>query len=166
MKGPKWFNILIISLAVLMIIGMIGVTLHERGGLPTSPLTPLSINEQVPRTRAGIHAIRSNSTVRFVQEAYDRGTRFAVVKAVDDFGYLHEVYAIDPEIVIVARRTHPEEGAGGVRFSDTDLEAYAHVVMAPIFDVLSHDPALRDVVDYWEPINEPLGGGSPTEDYV
>ena len=166
MKAPRWFNALVLTLLVLLIFGMLGITLYERGGLLTSPLTPLSLDDQVPRTRVGIHTIRPNESVAFIREAYDRGTRFAVVKAVDDFGSLHEVHAIDPEIVIVARRTHSEEGAGGVRFPETDLEAYAHVVMAPIFDVLSHDPALRDVVDYWEPINEPLGGGSPTEDYV
>ena len=114
-------------------------------------------------SKLGIHSIRPDSTVQFVQSAVDGGAHFTVVKAVDDLSYLSTVKEISPETVTVARLTHAEEGAHLVIDPDTNLEWYAGVIMDVIFNKIEEEPELADAVDYWEPINEPLGGGVPSD---
>lgn len=118
-------------------------------------------------TKLGIHGIRPDGIVGFVQSAVDGGTSFSVVKAVDDLGYLATVKAISPDTITVARLTSEHEGAGLVHDPNTNLRWYAGVIMDVIFDKIDQQPELANVVDYWEPINEPLGGKDiPPEKYA
>jgi len=127
-----------------------------------SPL-PLPVGD---RSKLGVHGIWSNRIIEFAQMLADAGTPFRVVKAVDDVGWLKEVKRISPETITVGRLTHGHEGAGLVNDPATDLDWYAAVLMEPILTRVQNDPSLRPAVDYWEPTNEPLGGGVQTDVYV
>jgi hypothetical protein len=124
-----------------------------------------------PRTftrhsKLGIHGIRPDDILGYVQSAVDGGTHFSVVKAVDDLSYLGAVKETSPDTITVARLTHQHEGAGLVNDPNTNLEWYAGVIMDVILNKIDNEPKLADVVDYWEPTNEPLGGGTPSETYA
>ena len=116
--------------------------------------------------KLGIHGIRPDGILGFVQNAVDGGTRFSVVKAVDDMSYLAAVKAASPDSITVGRFTHEHEGAGLVNDPQTDLEWYAAVIMSVILDKIDQQPELASVVDYWEPVNEPLGGGTSAAVYA
>jgi hypothetical protein len=117
-------------------------------------------------SKLGIHGIWPDGILGFVQEAVDGGTRFSVVKAVDDLSYLATVKEISPDTITVARLTSPYEGAGMVTDPNTNLEWYAGVIMDVILNRIAAQPELAGTVDYWEPVNEPLGGGSTAESYA
>jgi hypothetical protein len=124
--------------------------------------SPLSFSRH---SKLGIHGIRPDGIIGFVRGAVDGGTHFSVVKAVDDLSYLATVKHISSDTITVARLTNEHEGASLVNDPATNLKWYAGVIMDVIFDKIAQEPELTDVVDYWEPINEPLGGGSPTDAY-
>lgn len=109
----------------------------------------------------GIHGIRPNNIENFISKAYSVGGNFSVVKAVDDLSYLSES---DSEYHI-ARLTSPLEGCWGVNDPNIQLDQYARELMAPILRKIEQEPSLLRRVDYWEPMNEPLGGGVSADSY-
>jgi len=113
-----------------------------------------------------VHGIWPNRILEFTQAAAEAGAPFTVVKAVDDLGWLKDVKRVSPGTITVGRLTHAHEGASLVNGPEADLDAYAALLMEPILAKLQSDPALGPAVDYWEPINEPLGGGAPPEAYA
>lgn len=117
-------------------------------------------------SKLGIHGIWSNRILEFTQILADAGAPFRIVKAVDDVGWLKDVKRTSPETITVGRLTHEHEGAVLVNDPGTDLDWYAAVLMEPILTRVQNDPSLRQAVDYWEPTNEPLGGGVPTDAYA
>ena len=117
-------------------------------------------------SKLGIHGILAGDILTYVQNAVDAGTPLRVVKAVDDLSYLAQVKASSPDTLTVARLTSQHEGAGLVNEPDTNLEWYAGEIMGAVFNAIDQRPELAEIVDYWEPINEPLGGGVPTDAYV
>jgi hypothetical protein len=117
------------------------------------------------RSKLGVHGIWPNRILEFTQAVAEAGAPFTVVKAVDDLGWLTEVKRVSPGTITVGRLTHAHEGASLVNDPGVDLDGYAGVLMEPILTKLQNDPALGPAVDYWEPINEPLGGGAPPEAY-
>lgn len=121
--------------------------------------------ESSDHSKLGIHGILADGIVALARRAVDGGTHLSVVKAVDDLSYLATVKEISPETITVARLTSPQESADAVNDPATDLQGYAVVIMDVIFDKIAQAPELVGVVDYWEPINEPLGGGVPTQAY-
>lgn len=136
--------------------------------LHSLPVLPVRADSDWPEegSKLGVHGILPDGILAYVRSAVDDGTPLTVVKAVDDLSYLVDVKEINPDTITVARLTSEHEGASLVNDPDSDLEAYASVIMGIIFDKLDKQPQLADVVDYWEPINEPLGGGVPTDAYV
>jgi hypothetical protein len=117
-------------------------------------------------SKLGVHGIWSNHIVEFSQTLADAGVPFRVVKAVDDLGWLKEIKRVSPQTITVGRLTHEHEGAPLVNEPNTDLDAYAAVLMEPILAKLRDDPSLLQAVDYWELTNEPLGGGAPADAYA
>jgi len=106
-------------------------------------------------SKLGLHTIRPNGAVTFVQQVHDAGASVALVKALDDFGYLRSVKEISPETVTVARAQ-----AGCVVNVNTegDPTAVAHDVMYGSGKYQGHLDRWKyekDVVDYWEVLNEP-----------
>lgn len=97
------------------------------------------------RSKLSIHVIANNDAriMEFVRQA-----RPAVIKGVDDFGYLAEVERVSPNTIIVARRDeinqdysgNPEEAAR--RYVQSQLRQYQ----------------LNPAVDFWEGWNEPDPG--------
>jgi hypothetical protein len=97
------------------------------------------------RSKLSIHVIANNDAriMDFVRQA-----RPAVIKGVDDFGYLAEVERVSPNTIIVARRDeinqdyngNPEEAARS--FVQSQLRQYQ----------------LNPAVDFWEGWNEPDPG--------
>jgi hypothetical protein len=97
-------------------------------------------------SKLGLHTLRANKAVQFVQDVHDAGTQVALVKALDDFGYLREVKEISPETVTVGRWNNPPS----VTPSGDPAEAAAWMLA-------QHMPHWRyeaHVVDYWEILNE------------
>ncbi len=97
------------------------------------------------RSKLSIHVVFNNDAgiMDFVRQA-----RPAVIKGVDDFGYLAEVERVSPNTIIIARRNetnqdyngNPEEAAR--RFVQSQLRQYQ----------------LNPAVDFWEGWNEPDPG--------
>jgi hypothetical protein len=108
----------------------------------------------------------SDHLIEFSQTLADAGAPFRVVKAVDDLSWLRDVKRVSPTTITVGRLTHQHEGAALVNDPNTDLDWYAALIMEPILTKLQDDPTLRQAVDYWEPTNEPLGGGVPSDAYA
>lgn len=143
--------------------------------IPTYTSSPAPATQPLPSplpppmasgSKLGVHGIWSNRILEFTQILADTGAPFRIVKAVDDLGWLKDVKRISPETVTVGRLTHEHEGAVLVNDPDTDLDWYAAILMEPILTKVQNDPSLKQAVDYWEPMNEPLGGGVPTDAYA
>ena len=144
-------------------------------GIPTHTSSPTPATQPLPSplpppvgngSKLGVHGIWSNRILEFTQILAHAGAPFRIVKAVDDLGWLKDVKRISPETITVGRVTHDHEGAILVNDPGTDLDWYAAVLMEPILTEVQNDPSLRQAVDYWEPTNEPLGGGVPTDTYA
>ena len=100
-------------------------------------------------SKLGLHTQRPNNAVGFVQSVHDAGAHVALVKALDDFGYLRQVKQISPETVTVARwngmpavdaNGDPAEKAADMLYgSEGHMERWKYE---------------KDVVDYWEVLNE------------
>ncbi|MGD2144140.1 MAG: hypothetical protein PVF54_06650 [Anaerolineae bacterium] len=106
-------------------------------------------------SRIGVHAIQPNGVPSFAEDLVDGGTRFPVVKAVDDVGWLPGVKEISPDSITIARLVLPNEGCSGVEDRSFSLEAHAEASLAKVMERIGSDPRLADAVDYWEVYNEP-----------
>jgi hypothetical protein len=107
-------------------------------------------------SRIGVHSILPNRVGGFTEELVAGGTRFPVVKAVDDLGWLAGIKESDPETIIVARVSAFDlEGCPNVENPDTDLDEMANALLSLILNRLTADARLRGTVDYWEIANEP-----------
>ena len=138
---------------------------------PTSSPTPSPLPSQAAPavnkgSKLGVHGIWPNRILEFTQVLAEAGAPFKIVKAVDDLSWLKDVKRISPETVTVGRLTHAHEGAVLVNDPGTDLDGYAALIMEPILTKVQDEPALRQAVTFWEPTNEPLGGGVPSEAFA
>jgi hypothetical protein len=106
--------------------------------------------------KIGVHAMRPNQVGGFATELVDAGTRFPVVKAVDEFGWVFQVAAESPDTTFIGRRTWPEgEGCQGVGLPGFDMEAHALQAIERVLEVIAANDGLEDIIDYWEVYNEP-----------
>ena len=113
------------------------------------PATPYvsHIPDYTPRpelgpSKLGIHVARPNSPAIM---AFVRAARPAVVKGVDDLGFLAEVKAASPGTVTIGRLSVEPQEYGG------EPEAAAAALVAAQLPQLVQHP----YVDYWEGWNEP-----------
>jgi hypothetical protein len=113
---------------------------------PTPALTPTPVPWPEPLevpgySRLGLHVQWNNSPeiMEFI-----RRMKPAVVKALDDLGFLQEVKQASPATIIVARLSVPQP-------TDGDPEAQARAFVANNLPTYLEHPA----VDYWEGYNEP-----------
>jgi hypothetical protein len=108
-------------------------------------------------SKIGVHALRSNEVKSFAQELVSGGTRFPVVKGVDDFGWMFEVATETPESIFVGRRSGwGNEGCHGVlEWDEAEMTYWAGQAIGKILEIIDLNPGLDDIVDYWEPYNEP-----------
>ena len=120
---------------------------------PTPPPAPVAtpyisnIPDTTPRpelgpSKLGIHVARPNSPA--IME-FVRAARPAVVKGVDDLGFLAEVKAASPQTVTIGRLSVEPQDYGG------EPEAAAAALVAAQLPQLVQHP----YVDYWEGWNEP-----------
>jgi hypothetical protein len=101
-----------------------------------------------PDSKLGVHTIRPDGALGFIQQVHDGGSFVAVVKALDDIGYLQLVKSISPETTRVARRRIPDyEGID----ASGDPVAKAQAYMSQHMSRWEPD---REWVDYWEVLNE------------
>ena len=97
-------------------------------------------------SKLGLHTLRANSAESFVRDVHDAGAHVALVKALDEFGYLRQVKTISPETVTVARSNIV-----------TYVEPNGNPADAAAWLMDQHMPKWQwewDVVDYWEIQNE------------
>jgi len=97
-------------------------------------------------SKLGLHTLRSNNAVGFVQGVHDAGAHVALVKALDEFAYLRQVKQVSPETVTVARWN----GEPAVPPSGDPVEKAAEMMK----EHMPHWECEKDVVDYWEILNE------------
>jgi len=93
------------------------------------------------RSKLGLHVQWNNSPeiMEFI-----RRMKPAVIKAIDDLGFVEEAKAASPQTIIVGRITHDQPMEG-------DPEAMARAFVAENLPIYTAHPA----VDYWEGYNEP-----------
>ena len=121
--------------------------------LPTSTptSTPIAYIPDVARagSKLGLHVVRNNSPLimDFVRQAHP-----AVIKAVDDLGWLAEVKAVSPETVTIGRLSVTNQDMVG-----SPVETARKFVAKYLPTYL-----LNPGVDYWEGWNEP----DPDEDML
>ena len=112
-----------------------------------------SVSSDGPRacgpSKLGLHTLRPDGAVGFVQAVHDAGAHVAMVKALDDFGYLRQVKGISPETVTVAR-CGPAKAPQTVNPSGDPVDRAADMMAQH----MPHWEYERDVVDYWEVLNE------------
>jgi hypothetical protein len=118
---------------------------------PEVTITPTRYQSNFPTTsssgelglsKLGIHVVRNNDAriMEFVRKAQP-----AVMKGVDDLGFLEEVKQVSPRTIIIGRLSPPAQTYSGEPekaardFVDRQLERYL----------------LNPYVDYWEGWNEP-----------
>jgi hypothetical protein len=100
-------------------------------------------------SKLGVHTIRPGGVQDFVRQVSEVGAHVALVKALDDVGYLDEVKAISPETTRIARWNDP--WYGGI---DATGDPAAKAQERMDLHMSTWDPN-REKVDYWELLNEP-----------
>jgi hypothetical protein len=98
--------------------------------------------DELGPSKLGLHVIRNNDPriMEFVRQAQP-----AVVKAVDDFGFLAEVRKASPRTITIGRHSITNQDMGG------NPEETARRFVAEHLATYAANPA----VDYWEGWNEP-----------
>ena len=116
---------------------------------PTPTLVWPPALDHPSRSKLGIHVQWNNSPeiMEFV-----RRMRPAVIKAIDDLGFLAEVKQVSPTTVTVARL---EETANGPSRMEGDPLQAARAYVAANLETYRQNPS----VDYWEGWNEPVVRG-------
>ena len=139
-------------------VALLGI---REGSDPTPQPAPWTYDVISTGSKIGVHAVRSNGVTGFSQELTDAGARFSVIKAVDDFGWLEDVAVESPDSIFVGRRVWGMEGCSGVEGWDgEDMAYWAAEAVDVILDTIDANPHLVDIIDYWEPYNEPDPPGS------
>lgn len=110
-------------------------------------------------SKLGVHAIASGPTIPHLRQLLENGTRFPVIKAVDNLTLLAEVKALAPQVITVGRVTSAIEAAPNVM--GADLSQLADSLIQLILNKIAVSPELQGgrVVDYWEVVNEPAPPG-------
>jgi hypothetical protein len=103
----------------------------------------------VSTSKLGIHTIRPDGAEAFVRQVRAAGAHVALVKGLDDLGYLQIVKEVSPETICVARREIT--GYSGID-AQGDPVAKARDYMDQHMAWWEAD---RESVDYWEVLNEP-----------
>jgi hypothetical protein len=96
----------------------------------------------------GVHTIRPGGAENFVTQVSQAGAHVAVVKALDDLGYLSIVKDVSPDTLRVGRRSDP--WGGGIQ-PEGDPVLGAQWKMSWHMNAWEFD---RENVDYWEVLNE------------
>jgi hypothetical protein len=122
-----------------------------------SPLPPTEWDYDVVETgsKLSVHTINTDGVPGFAQTLKDNGIGFAVIKGVDNLGWLVDAKQNYPDSTIVARLVHDYERCPDVHFPETDLDNLADNIFSAITDACDATNGLKEAVDYWEPINEP-----------
>ncbi|MCB9419498.1 MAG: hypothetical protein H6667_06830 [Ardenticatenaceae bacterium] len=116
--------------------------------LPVTPTPYVSYIPDLPPStdlgpsKMGLHIIRANDAniLEFVKQGHP-----AVIKAVDNFGYLAEVKAASPRTIVVGRINYPQQ-----LYTGSPEEAAQKFVTDQLDQYL-----INTAVDYWEGWNEP-----------
>lgn len=109
-------------------------------------------------SKLGIHSLRPASIGDWSNQLLAAGTRFSVVKAVDDMDWLISMKQISPKTITIARRCSSIEGCNEINHNG-DLDGLARALFKLITDKIATRPELKTAVDYWEICNEPVPVG-------
>lgn len=126
---------------------------HTPSPTPIPTATPIGWTGPFPpylqgdpnRSKLSIHVIFNNDPriMNFVRQAQP-----AVIKGVDDFGYLAEVEQVSPNTIIIGRRNAPSQ-----EYSGNPEQAARDFVQSQL-----RQYQLNPAIDFWEGWNEPDPG--------
>lgn len=103
-------------------------------------------------SKLGLHTVSPNGAFPFVRSVTEAGGLIRLMKAVGNFGILREVKSVSPQTVTIGRWPYVEAvDIGG------DPAQAAERVLRQHMEAWQYE---RDVVDYWEVLNE-VDPGSP-----
>lgn len=107
-------------------------------------------------SKLGVHIIRYAEAIPHLQRLVEHGTRFPVIKAVDDLSSLVLAKSLSPQTITIGRLHSAFESAPNL-VSGADLRRLADSLVQLILNKIAISPELQDgrVVDYWEICNEP-----------
>ncbi|MFA5344620.1 MAG: hypothetical protein WC381_11755, partial [Kiritimatiellia bacterium] len=111
--------------------------------------------------KLGIHALAPGGTPEYAAALAQAGAPVAVIKAVEDWGYLRLVKEASPQTLTIARKIQPFDGAGGIQDMTLEqIQTAAAQYMAAYHDYLvqqsQYDNGHRlAYIDYLELLNEP-----------
>ncbi|HEY71695.1 MAG: hypothetical protein DRJ03_15155 [Chloroflexi bacterium] len=97
-------------------------------------------------SKLGLHTLRADGAESFVRDVHDAGAHVALVKGVDEFGYLRMVKTISPQTVTIGRSNVVQA-----------VSPSGDPVEAAVWLMDQHMPKWQweaDIVDYWEIQNE------------
>jgi len=129
-----------------------GVTVDELDLLIYLPLVSRDGPLARGPSKLGLHTLKPGPAPEFVQAVHDAGAHVALVKALDNFGYLRTVKEISPETITVARCGPGKSAPQWAHINlDADPRDEAELILAKH---MPHWVFEQDVVDYWEILNE------------
>lgn len=107
-------------------------------------------------SKLGVHTLASAHVTQMTQTLVNAGTRFPIVKAVDDVSMLADAKRLSPGTITMARLHSEYEGCGNVEKPSSNLDTMADTLIKLITDKIAASPELQGgAVDYWEVVNEP-----------
>ncbi len=110
-------------------------------------------------SKLGIHAIVPGETIPYLRRLLENGSRFPVIKAVDNLSLLADVKILSPQTITIGRVTSSIEAAPNIM--GADLNQIADSLVQLVLNKIVVSPELQGgrVVDYWEICNEPAPPG-------
>jgi len=122
----------------------------------TGPIEDFNYRVVKKGSKLGTHLIYANHALDFSNRLTSSGAKFPVMKAVDDFGWVVQASINSPDTIFIGRRTWGGEGCGGVEsWGHDEMVSHANKALDIIERKIAETPGLGNVIDYWEPYNEP-----------
>lgn len=133
------------------VLGVVGSILA--GGRESQAAWTCTVPSNNPRgpSKLGFHVTIGNPMIPYIQQLRDAGTQFAIIKCASDFGAAYAAKQYTPRTVTVGRWVGPEafrDYGDPLREAQEKMKAHMQVWAKN-----------RDVIDYWEVLNEPAPPG-------
>ena len=131
----------------LGLAGKVGTMFGLAGTAEAQISCNVPVNNPHGPSKLGFHVVNGNPMDSYIQQLRDAGTYFKLIKCASDFGAAYSAKRYTPQTVTVGRWVGPEAFHD---FGDPLREAEAKMKTH-----MEQWAKNRDVIDYWEVLNEP-----------